>query len=64
MHPFLKYTIAGVAELILIATLFWSVDEGSLHHPPTFSFYEAILWTFVSLLMLGVAIYLIQRSVR
>jgi hypothetical protein len=63
MHPFIKFAIAAVAEFLVIAGLFASVDSsGGLHHRPAFSEFEAILWTFASLIGFGFVICWLKRS--
>ena len=63
-HPLLKCIIAGVAEVVVIVTLFWSVDSGSIRHKPTFTESDAIFWTFISILALGFVIYFIRRTIK
>ena len=64
MHPLRKCIIAGVGEVIVIVTLFWSVDSGSIQHRPAFTESDAIFWTMISIFALGFVIYLIKRSVK
>ena len=61
----LKCIVAGVAEVIVIVILFSSVEPVGLSHKPTFTELDAILWTTVSIVALGLVIfYCIQRSTR
>ncbi|MEA3188672.1 MAG: hypothetical protein QOD99_2502 [Chthoniobacter sp.] len=63
MHPFFKGMIAGIVELAVIATLFYSVDSGgSINHESKFTALDAIFWTFISILALGFVIYYLKRS--
>jgi hypothetical protein len=42
--------------------LFYSVDDGGMHHEPTFSYPDAIFWTFISIMAFGFVIYYLKRS--
>ena len=64
MRPLLKCIIAGIAEVAVIVTLFWSVDSGSIQRKPTFTEFDAIFWTMISIPALGFVIYLIKRSIK
>jgi uncharacterized membrane protein len=64
-NPWLvKCIIAGVAEVIVIVILFASVEPGNLTRKPSFTELDAILWTFVSMLALGLVILWIRRSTK
>ena len=60
----LKCIIAGVVEAILIVILFSSVEPPGLSRKPTFTELDAIFWTSVSILALGLALYWIRRSTK
>ena len=60
----LKCIIAGVVEAILIVILFSSVEPPGLSRKPTFTELDAIFWTSVSILALGLALYWIRRSIK
>ena len=61
----LKCIIAGVVEAILIVILFSSVEPPGLSRKPTFTELDAIFWTTVSIVALGLVIfYCIRRSTR
>jgi hypothetical protein len=62
MNPLMKIVIASVIEGLLILAFFAMVDGGSIHHEPTFSMSDAMLWTFVSIMGFGFVIYSIKRS--
>ena len=60
----LKCIIAGVVEAIVIVILFSSVEPAGLNRKPTFTELDAIFWTSVSILALGLVIYWIRRSIK